>query len=254
MAYVLFHMWEPFRKQIIASHNFYVEQAQKRLLSQFQNMEAEADKYETEWLNSHSHYFDPDRHDPSDFYEQANDKSIEFYLMLENMLNRTRLSVVAGIFHEWDKQLRSWILNEINHWHHGNEIKRVIWQVNFEQIIDFLEAIEFPIRSKSYFISLNRCRLVVNAYKHGDGCAFESIKSQYPEFIDTFGDTNRFYLEYADHTDLKVNGSHITEFSDAIIEFWKDVPEHVFENELLIFPNWFMKAHAKGQSDKSKDK
>ncbi|MCW5602596.1 hypothetical protein [Nitrosomonas sp.] len=231
--------------RLIASHNFYVEQAQKRLLSQFQNMEAESHKYGEEWLNSRSYYFDPDRHDPASFYEQAYDESIGFYQMLEDMLNRTRLSVVAGIFHEWDKQLRSWIIAEINHWHNGDEIKRAIWKVNFEQIIDFLESIEFPVRSQKYYIPLNKCRLVVNAYKHGDGCAFESIKSLYPEFINTFGNTH-----HAIHTDLKVDSSHITEFSDAIIEFWKNVPEYVYEKNSLNIPDWFAKAYVKDQSDK----
>ena len=252
MAYVLFHMWEPFRKQIIASHNFYVEQAHKRLLSQFQNMEAEADKYGEEWLNSHSHNFDPDRHDPANFYEQAYDESIAFYQMLDDMLNRTRLSVVAGIFHEWDKQLRGWILTEINHWHHGDEIRKVIWKANFGDIIDFMEAFDWSIRSRSYYTSLDKCRLVVNAYKHGNGNALESIKTQHQEFIETFGNTDFFYLKYADHTHLKVDGAHITEFSDAIIEFWKDVPEYIHEKESLNVPGWFAKAYGKDKADKSK--
>lgn len=243
-------MWGPFREQIIASHNFYVDQAQKRLLSQFQNMEAEADKHGEEWLNNHSHYFDPDRHDPSDFYEHANDKSSEFYQMLEDMLNRTRLSVVAGIFHEWDKQLRSWILTEMNHWHNGDEIKKAIWKVNFGDIIQLLEALDWPIRSKNYYPSLDRCRLVVNAYKHGNGNALESIKTQHKEFLETFGDTDFLYLEYADHTDLKVEDFHITEFSNAIIDFWKDVPEFIYDKEFLNVPDWFIKACSKDQTDK----
>ena len=242
MAYALFHMWGPYRKEIIASHNFYVEQAQKRLLSQFQNMEAEADKYREEWLSSYSRYFNPDGDDPA---VRAYNEGIEFYQMLENMLNRTRLSIVAGIFHEWDKQLRSWILTEINHWHYGDEVKRATWRVNFGDIIDLLEAIDWPIRSRSYYASLDRCRLVVNAYKHGNGNAFEKLKTEHPEFIETFGDTDSSYLKYADHTKLKVDGTHITEFSDAIIEFWKDVPEYFYEKESLNFPDWFMSAYSK---------
>lgn len=245
MAYVLFHMWEPFRKQIIASHNFYVEQAQKRLLSQFQNMEAEAEKYGEEWLNNCSQHFDPDNHDPASFYEQAHDESIGFYQMLEDMLNRTRLSVVAGIFHEWDKQLRSWIIKEKNHWHYGDEVKKAIWMANSEQIFDFLEALGFSIRSKSYYISLNRCRLVVNAYKHGDGCAFESIKTQHPEFLNTYGISTSLYLNYLDHTALKVQDTHITEFSKAIIDFWNDVPEYIYDKESLNVPDWLAKAFNK---------
>ncbi len=248
----LFHMWEPFRKQLIASHQFYVEQAEKRLLSQFQNIEEEADKYADEWLEKAGQYFDPDRHDPGDFYEQANDESIEFYQMLEDMLNRTRLSVTAGIFHEWDKQLRSWMVNEINHWHRGHEVTRAVWKANFGDIIDLLDAVGWPVKSKNYYTSLDRCRLVVNAYKHGNGGAFESVKSQHPEFIKSFGDTSSIYFEHADHTDLIVRDAHIAEFSNAIIEFWKDVPEYIYEKESLNVPDWFAKAYSKDQAEITK--
>lgn len=102
--YALFIMWQPFRTQLIASHQFYVEQAGKRLLSQFQNIEEESDKYADEWLEKVGQHFDPERDDPCAFAEKANDEGIEFYQMLTDMQNRTRLSVVAGMFHEWEKQ------------------------------------------------------------------------------------------------------------------------------------------------------
>lgn len=37
-AQVLFQMWEPYRQSLIGQHNFYVQQARERLLSQFANM------------------------------------------------------------------------------------------------------------------------------------------------------------------------------------------------------------------------
>ena len=77
----LFHMWNRFREKLIAEHNFYMEQAKKRLLSQFENLEEESDRYSEEWLAKTSHHFDPDRHDPGDFYEQAYEEGIEFYQM-----------------------------------------------------------------------------------------------------------------------------------------------------------------------------
>lgn len=245
----LFHMWDPFRKQLIASHQFYVNQAQKRLLSQFENIEQEADKYADEWLEKAGQYFDPDRHDPGDFYEQAHDESIGFYQMLEDMRNRTRLSVAAGMFHEWDKQLRSWICKEINHWNHGNEVGKAIWKANFSDLIDLLEAFGWSIRSNAYYASLDRCRLVVNAYKHGDGDAFKGLKSNHPEFIETLGNADSFYLEYVDHTALKIEEVHIEEFSKAIIAFWQDVPEYIHEKETLEVPDWFTKASQRDQAD-----
>lgn len=243
----LFYMWQSFRKHLIASHQFYVDQADKRLLSQFHNLEQEAHKYAEEWLENAGQHFDPDRHDPSDFYEQAHDEGIEFYQMLEDMQNRTRLSVTAGIFHEWDKQLRNWVVKESTGWGAGKEAKQAIWGVTTKDLIDFLEAFGWEIRSKSYFASLERCRLIVNAYKHGNGGSFQDIKTKHPEFIDTLGSSDSFYLEHADYTALIIKDSHITEFSDAIIEFWKDVPEYIYETSPLYLPRWFEKAYEKDQ-------
>ncbi len=49
-GYVLFQMWEPFRQSLIKGHLFFVEQARKRLLSQFNDIEADADRAAEEWL------------------------------------------------------------------------------------------------------------------------------------------------------------------------------------------------------------
>lgn len=126
-GYVLFQMWGPFRQSLIQGHLFYVEQARKRLLSQFEDIEADADRAAEEWLEQSGQHFDPDRHDPGDFYEAANDAGIEFYGLLSDMREQTRLSVVAGMFHQWDKQLRDWLAREIQHWHRGDNATLKIW-------------------------------------------------------------------------------------------------------------------------------
>lgn len=100
---------ESYRCRKLAEHNFYVEQAKKRLLSKFQNKEEEADAYGKKWLEDAGQVFDPDRHDPSDFYEQSFEESYEFYNLLENMERNTLFSVIAGMYHEWDKQFRKMV-------------------------------------------------------------------------------------------------------------------------------------------------
>jgi len=245
IMHILFQLTENRRKCFIVEHEFYTEQANKRLLSQFQNMEAEADAYGQKWLNDVSPHFDPDRHDPGAFYEQAYDEICGFYQQLEAMQNRTRLGVVAAIFHEWDKQLRSWLIGEIHHWHRGEEIEKVVWRGDFNKIVDLLESFGYSIKTHGYYVSLNRCRLVVNAYKHGHGKSFDDIKSQYPEFVETFGATEPDFLKYADHNALKIEEKHIEEFSNAIIKFWNNVPEDVFKDRIEHFPSWFQNSYKK---------
>ncbi|MBN8517756.1 MAG: hypothetical protein J5X22_11265 [Candidatus Accumulibacter sp.] len=243
--YVLFQMWGPFRQSLIAGHLFYVEQARKRLFSQFDDIESEADKAAENWLEQSSHRFDPDRHDPGSFYEAANEVGVEFYGLLSDMRDQTRLSVVAGMFHEWDKQLRGWLVQEIKHWHLGDNTTLKVWSADFGDIADLLECIGWQIRCTRYFPTLDACRLVVNVYKHGEGKSLVDLRQKYSEYLDdpfqsTFGCISGF--EFRDHTHLKVSDEQFQAFSDAIVAFWQDVPESVFSSQTTDVPGWFEKA------------
>lgn len=68
----------------------------------------------------------------------------------------------------------------------------------------------------------------------------------YPEFIYC---SDQAYIDYADHSNLKVDDAHITEFSDAIMSFWKDVPEYIWEKATLNVPDWFESAFNKEQKN-----
>lgn len=249
--HVLFHMWGPFRQSLIDGHLFYVEQARKRLLSQFNDIEVEADRAADEWLERNSRRFDPSRHNPGDFYDSATDAGIEFYGLLTDMRDQTRLSVVAGMFHEWDKQLRDWLVREISHWHHGDNTSFKVWSADFDQIVELLESLGWKISGADYHRLLDACRLVVNVYKHGKGKSLTDLRKTYPEFLNNpfAGIDVRFSdVEFRDHTHLKVSEDQIQAFSDAIVAFWRHVPEQVFESTITEVPDWFGKAVLKDRS------
>lgn len=250
-GYVLLQMWEPLRQSLIKGHLFYVEQAQKRLLSQFDDIEADADLAAEKWLEQSSQHFNPDRHDPGDFYEAANNVGIEFYELLSDMREQTRLSVVAGMFHEWDKKLRDWLVREIRHWHHGDNTTLKIWSADFGQIADLIESFGWNVRNSNYFRTLDACRLVVNVYKHGEGKSLDELRHSFPEYLDdpfngTGGDLSS--TRYRDHTHLKVSDDQFQVFSDAILAFWRDVPENIFDSQVTDVPDWFGKAIQKDRA------
>jgi hypothetical protein len=250
--FVLFQMWEGFRQCLISSHLFYVEQAQERLLSQFENIDAEADKAADNWLEKNSGRFDPDRDDPGDFYEAANDSAIEFYGLLSDMRDQTILSIVAWVFHEWDKQLRDWLVREIQHWHKGDSPAQKVWSTDSGQIMEFLECLGWKISSTHFFDQLDACRLVVNVYKHGNGKSLEDLKQKYPCYLkDPFSGAGGSLSEvqYRDHTHLRVTKEQLQAFSSAIVEFWRAVPENIFESQVKGVPDWFEKALLKDRSD-----
>jgi hypothetical protein len=244
MSTVGFHMWEPFRQQLMAEHRFYVEQAKKRLLTRFDNIEAEATQARDDCLNDMSEFFNPDIHDPSDFYDASFNKGFEFYELLTEMRDNTRLSVVAGMFHQWDKKLRDWLVREVMHWHRGDNLTGAIWKANFEDVMGFLGAFGFDCHNSLYFQQLDAMRLVVNVFKHGDGDSFKALKSSFPEFLGEALEAERLF-GFADYTDLRVTDEQVARFSEAILDFWGAIPNQIFLPDEADLPKIFEKALSK---------
>lgn len=255
--YVIFHMWSGYRESLIRAHQFYVDQAKSRLLTQFSNISAEADKAEEDWLTDRAQrFFDPDRDDPSDLYEGAGDAGIEFYQLLTEMQERTRLSVIAGFFHEWEKKLRQWLVDEINHWHRGDLTKERIWKANVEELYELLESFGWALKSASWFSALDACRLVVNVHKHGDGPSLASLKAAHPRFLvhplAGTGLTLNLLKNTLTHEHLEVGDADLEEFAEAIGSFWRELPENVFDSQVVAPPIWFVKVLEKDRASKVK--
>ncbi|WP_425073274.1 hypothetical protein [Sagittula sp. S175] len=249
--YVLFQMWGSRRQSLIDGHQFYVEQARNRLLNQFGNMEADADQASKDWLKKASRDFDPDRHDEGVIYDAAEQAGVDFYQLLSDMRDQTYLSVVAGMYHGWDKQLRSWLAGEVHHWYSGSAASQKIWSINAEKIEDLLQSQGWGFSSKPYHRLLDACRLIVNVYKHGEGGSFEDLKMRYPEYLPgtNHGVTsNSPAASYLDHTDMKVSDAQLQSLSDAIVAFWRDVPENTRIKDIQKFPGWFATAVAQDQA------
>lgn len=254
MISLRFQMWEPLRQDLVAEHRFYIEQARTRLLSQFENIETEAKKATEEHLEKVSIRFNADKHDPSRFneaaHEAAHEKGIEFYQLLSDMHETTRLSVIAGMFHQWDKKLRDWIVWEVRHDHRGENVANEIWKADFQSIMDLLRAYGFDVSTLPCYQQLDTMRLVVNVFKHGNGQSLDALKKSFPELIpNPLGDdAPEMFREYLDHTHLKLTDAHVTQFSEAILDFWATVPDESLCSAAANVPSWFLKAVKKDRA------
>lgn len=248
---VVFFMWESFKQSLIDKQLFFLGQARRRLLSQFEDIDAESERAADEWLDKHSKNFDPDRHDVGSYYEASYEAGIEHYQLLSDMRDQTRLSVVAGMFHEWEKQLRDWVAKEVRHAYGSDTAVTQVWKVNFNDIVDLMESYGWPIRSGQYFEQIDACRCVVNVYKHGNGGSFSELKKKHPYYLVypcTVIDPLLVGIDFLDYTYVKVSDSQLQDFSDAIIKFWQDVPERLYARDGMNVPNWFGNAIQKDQA------
>ncbi len=249
MSEVAFQMWGSYREHLIAEHRFYIEQAGKRLLSQFDNIDEEAEQAGIDSLDRRSQAFNPDRDDPDDYYEAAYDQSIEFYQLLHDMHAQTRLSVVAGMYHEWDKKLRDWVAKEMHHWCRSRAVIKALWLQDIAKVFDLLASFGWDVRtSLPNYDKLNATRLVVNVFKHGEGGSLDELKKSYPEYLnpaisEVVGDM--ICSDWLDHTFLAITDAHVEEFSEAILAFWLALPENLYLRDDMDFPKWVEKAFNK---------
>lgn len=243
-------MWEPYRNQLIKAHIFYVEQAKERLLSNFLHIEKEANLERDAWVQEARHLIDSDCQDPRHFTEQADEVALEFYGMLSAMRDRTRMSVIAGMYHEWDKQLRNWISSEIGRWHSGDIFRRKVWSVNFKEVMDFFEAVGWCVQSEPFFPHLDACRVLVNVYKHGEGKSAEDLLARYPQHAESEVFTPfkvGITLSDPDCRHLKVTDETLDLLSQSILEFWRGVPENLCASSIKEVPGWFQSTYQKNR-------
>ena len=257
---VFFQMYSGYRAQLIEKHEFFVRQAKTRLLEQFTDeaISQDADRAVEESLEQRGHYFDPDYHDPGDLEEAAYHDGIWRHQLLTDLRDSVRLSIVTGFFHEWEKNLRQWLVDEVQHWHYGDETRETIWKISLSELFDLLESFGWGLRSTLYFRDLDACRLVVNVHKHGNGPSLAELSSSYPQFIDhplgAFrGEVGMLWCSPS-YEYLKVTDRDLEVFSSAILRFWRDVPENVFDSQITEPPSWLIKAIEKDQQQKMKPK
>lgn len=248
--YVLFQMSGSFREHLIASHEFYVSEARVRLLDPFSEeaMKADADRYADEWLAKMAERFDPDRDDPGSHYEASWDEGVAFYLRLEDLRKTTRLSIIAGLYHEWEKQLRDWLAREIMRVAPGGHLRSAIWRQPIEDIFDFLESWGWPVRERPYYLDLRVCHLVINVYKHGSGTSLSQLRDLAPALTGQTETMPAFLFSALDHTRLSVGDDDLIRFSNALVAFWRDVPENTLQSQISNEPAWIGKALEKDQA------
>lgn len=230
------------RELRISEHRFYLEQAKSRLLSQFANIEEEAERAEAEHWGRSGQSFDPDWHDPGDLAEAARDHGVEFYQLLSEMHDRTRLSVVAGMYHHWDKTFRRFLVREFR-WPGlviGDHSRRALWRLDSAKLEHLMLAVGLDVRQFTCYPRMEAMRLVVNVFKHGEGRSLDDLGKLYPEFLRE----SSYRWNVYDDADLEVTDKHVAGFAAAIESFWREMPSTVtFDGDAALdVPDEFEKA------------
>lgn len=246
-SYTAFHFWSGHRRHLIGEHSFFVSQARERLFAQFddEEMKKAADVHADATWEEMGQHFDPDRHDPGDFAEHAYEAGTDLYWSLCDMREQVLFAMMVSIFHRWEKELRDWLVREMKHWIPDETAFSRVWSSSFVEVLNLLKDLGLDVREKPYYKPLDACRLLVNVHKHGDGKSLDDLKKRYPELIvseDEIGQDRKLALLWKDHTSLQISVEQFEIVSDAIVQFWNDVPATITFGEIKKLPKWLLDA------------
>jgi hypothetical protein len=221
-----FMLDDPVRHTLITGHRFYVQQAKERLLSTFGDVSAEANAAADAHWEESGRSFNPDIHDEGEQAENAQNHGIMFFELLSEMHERTRLSVVAGMFHHWDKAWRRFLVDQLRlpGFVVGVHTRRAMWTMDSSQLESLVEALGWKVATFPGYARLDAMRLVVNVFKHGEGPSMDDLRQAYPEFVPV---ANGWARAFPDDTSMKVTDTQLDDFADAIESFWLNVPSEL---------------------------
>lgn len=242
MSDVLLYLWSDKRSHLLQELDFYLSQADKRVLTQFGDLEEEAEQFARDEFARIGQSAGPDT-DPADYADTAWNRGINHFQMLSDLHNQLLLSVAGGLYHQWEKQLHEWVVAELNHVFPRQKLGPAVWKARIDDLLSLLTSLGWDSSALPLFNVIDECRLVVNVHKHGLGSSFDELMERYPSHL---GVTSKAIasrsLDFYDHTHLKITRDDLGRFYEALKDFWQAVPERIYWNDSATVPRWFEKA------------
>lgn len=237
------------RQVLLNRHLTLSHQLRKRLLPQFDDIEGEAGEVYCETMIHGLSDVDDDRFTEYDLLERAESASGSFHDALSQTRSDAHLVLATGLYHLWEKSLKEWIDWKMHV--QGMPLRmrdNILGARKIDQVLDFLSLFmkggaPWDVRSEPCFRGIDRCRLAVNAYKHGGGPSAENLEKYHPDLFNGSSSTSsRNVWKMLDPEHVRIETVHLDEFSDAIERFWRSIPEELYlPNPKPMLPGWLTK-------------
>lgn len=219
------------RDMFVEKHRFYAEQVRERLLSQFNDLEGDADRYLAKKMDELSSLPSAGYEDDSHIPEMAYDASISHYSQLADLKKQVLLGSLAGMYHQWDKDLREHLDRELSHYTDKAWIAKHVWRPEAIKMLDILTEFGWEVKNQPFFDLIQACHIVVNVYKHGKGTSLQLLHTQYPKYLPDPLALNGYSWggeDFIDYQWLHVTNEDFEEFAQAMDDFWITMPERLF--------------------------
>jgi hypothetical protein len=219
------------RQEILDRHDFFIAEVRKRVFSQFIDVDGETDSYADNEYRRLSSMPGSEHLDGGDISEIAIDRAQDFYCLLYDLKAQMLLGSIAGMYHQWEKELRRLLQIELSHDYDQKEVKSQVWKWTIDEVFEMLKEFGWNYKNFDHPSRLKACGLVVNVYKHGNGRSLNDLAKFYEEYINDptslSKDKSLFNPDYLDYRWLLVSETHFDEFAAALRAFWDDFPERL---------------------------
>lgn len=226
------YMWNGLRQLILGKHDFYVEQIKMRVLGQVRDVGAEADKFANAEHDRLGSLPSDESTGMDEIAEEAMDRARAFYSLLIDLRKQMLLGALAGLYHQWDKELRDFIERELLQDLSSADVQKAkIWSRSVDSVFDMLARFGWKCRSCAFIPKIEACGLIVNVYKHGKGRSLDDLSNRFPKYLDDGFTAPPMASDFVDHEWLSISEEQFEEIAGALRSFWEAFPERLYLNE-----------------------
>jgi hypothetical protein len=160
-------------------------------------------------------------------------EAYEFYRAEKLMEYNFHLSLLATMYQLFEQQLRGFIYSEFNHStspvqteedfpDFGRDMGKIKNEYNY---------LNYDLTATPQWETVETLADLVNTFKHGDGRSAKKLYLKNPDFFlkAYYGDKRVMDVELTTNNEIVLDIGKIgfNTYSNAIIEFWENFPEHI---------------------------
>lgn len=216
------------KRYLIDQIGRFVEIYDRKLKSIFDNIGTEAEDHGNNFFERiMQNTYHPDAIDPADIAEEAMDRSIEHW----DLLNHGKYVLISSwhvaLYEAFEQQLRCYLYKELSH-EFRLTINHLFSRFEDQKKILIFYGVDFS--SLKGLKEIDHLRLVCNVIKHGEGSSAEELRKKRPDIIKKYDDTELLELYGSSLLEevLAISGNTLKEYGKAIEDFWGSFPERSF--------------------------
>lgn len=197
----------------------YCTWVEERLVPSFGNWEQEEERAGSSYLARMEKIFNPDIHDPYDFYESAHEYAVDHCLILAEVNSYMMGMAISGLYHLWEKQVLNHLEKEIERYTDDYKPPR-----NWKDICKYFKKFSTDLCSLPFFENLDELRLVTNVAKHGGGGSLKELKTRNSLILEEVHAADEMPLTGGKHSMLGApiypRIEHFLRYKEAVLLFW----------------------------------